>query len=484
VASVTAPLIFNLLSEVGDVDDIGWNGTQRSLLWRYNQHYFDDLTSRKSSVCSELHNKLIANWKENNPPAQGVGWEPYPLSMRIVNWIKFSLNGGVLSQSDLDNLGVQVDWLSKRLEWHLLGNHLLANAKALYFAGCFFDNPVANGWLQRGRDIVSAQLGEQFLGDGGHFELSPMYHAIVLEDVLDLINIARAFGREEDADDWGNLVPKLRAWLFYMCHPDGNVAFFNDSAFDVAGSYHELVAYSGRLGLTSELRHHRSIHLADSGYVRLVSRDVVVICDVANVGPDYLPGHAHADSLSFEVSVGDERLFVNSGISEYGIGPERHRQRSTRAHNTMVIDDENSSEVWGGFRVGRRARPCDLEVSLEASPMRVSCAHDGYSRFNSNKVHRRTWVMHEDRLTIEDRVEGQANSCEVNFYCHPDVRVEQAGSEVRLTLKSRRTLTMAVSQGSIAVEDSSWHPRFGATADNKVIRVRVPNYFCLTEIQF
>ena len=67
-------------------------------------------------------------------------------------------------------------------------------------------------------------------------------------------------------------------------------------------------------------------------------QDAVAIGDIGNVGPDYIPGHAHADTLSFEMSVFDMRFIVNSGTSVYGLGAERLRQRGTAAHSTVVID--------------------------------------------------------------------------------------------------------------------------------------------------
>ena len=84
-------------------------------------------------------------------------------------------------------------WLEKRIEWHILGNHLFANGKALLFAGLFFSGKQAEIWLKKGLTIISKELDEQILTDGGHFELSPMYHAIFLEDLLDLINFSKNY---------------------------------------------------------------------------------------------------------------------------------------------------------------------------------------------------------------------------------------------------------------------------------------------------
>ena len=77
--------------------------------------------------------------------------------------------------------------LSKNLEYHLLGNHLLENGFALWFAAHFFDNAY---YFKLSKRIIIKQLDEQILKDGGHFELSPMYHQLMLYRVLDCIKLA------------------------------------------------------------------------------------------------------------------------------------------------------------------------------------------------------------------------------------------------------------------------------------------------------
>src|SRR5690606_3552585 len=121
---------------------------------------------------------------------------------------------------------------------------------------------------------------------------------------------------------------------------------------------------------------------------RICSGPVTAFLDLAPVGPDYLPGHAHADTLSFELSVGGERVFVDSGTSTYQAGQVRDFQRSTRAHNTVVIDGLNSSDVWGAFRVGQRARVFDVLVQETEGYLFVSAAHDGYRRLPGRVIHR------------------------------------------------------------------------------------------------
>jgi uncharacterized heparinase superfamily protein len=376
--SLTGPGEFRFLNETGSLAEHGWDGPAKPKLWRYNQHYFDDLNAEGAAARNAWHPGLIADWLDANPPGQGSGWEPYPTSLRMVNWIKWALAGNPLPPAAVASLALQARWLTRRLEWHLLGNHLFANAKALVFAGCFFDGAEAGGWLDIGLRILEREIPEQILADGGQFELSTMYHALAVEDMLDLVNIAAAFGRFDEVERWRPSVAPMLSWLLTMSHPDGAIAFFNDAAWGIAPPNGALLAYASRLGIACGPPSAPICHLPESGYVRMSAGDFVVLADLARIGPDYLPGHAHADTLSFEASFAGQRVFVNSGTSEYGTGTERQRQRGTAAHNTVVVEGRDSSEVWAGFRVGRRARPRNVQVAQYADRLHVEASHDGY----------------------------------------------------------------------------------------------------------
>jgi uncharacterized heparinase superfamily protein len=152
-----------------------------------------------------------------------------------------------------------------------------------------------------------------------------------------------------------------------------------------------LNAYAARLGLCTLSVHARTTHFSDSGYIRLSSGHAFALIDVAPVGPDYLPGHVHADTLSFELSLFGQRVFVNGGTSQYGTDDVRELERGSAAHNTVVVNSENSSEVWGGFRVARRAYPRDLVINETPKLVSVTCAHDGYCRLSGKPTHRRRW---------------------------------------------------------------------------------------------
>ena len=451
-----------------------WNDPARDALWLYNLHYFDDLNAHcpasRPASRADWHRAMLARWIVENPPGAGIGWDPYPTSLRIVNWIKWASGGAVLEPVWLASLAVQARWLEDRIEWRLLGNHLLANAKALIFAGAFFEGAEAERWLAKGLGLYCAQMAEQILADGGHFERSPMYQAILLEDLLDLINIAQTVRAvpESDVAGWRLAASRMQAWLTAMTHPDGRISFFNDAAFGIAAEPAALDAYAERLSLAAPVAADGLIDLRESGYIRLTSGDACVLIDAAPIGPDYLPGHAHADTLSFEFSIGIDRVVVNGGTSRYGLGPERQRERATAAHSTVEIDGENSSEVWAGFRVGRRARILERRIDQTSDEITVAAAHDGYRWRPGRPIHRRIWRLAPGLLRVTDEIEGSASSAVARFHLAPGMEItsEPAGQGGALTTAAGRRIDWRCSRPA-HIEPSSWRPQFGLVVETR-----------------
>lgn len=450
-----------------------WHDREVAALWQYNLHYFDDLNATGASERSGWHEALVGQWIADNPTGQGIGWDPYPTSLRIVNWIKWDLRTGSLNAEARSSLASQARWLRRNLEYHLLANHLLANFKALLFAGLYFEGVEADGWLETGLNGLRTQLEEQVLEDGGHFERSPMYHTIILEDVLDGIALLRVYGQEVP-DGWEEIVRRMLTWLGGMTHPDGEISFFNDAALGIAPSLDALRKYAVRLALPAPTEAEENIVFTESGFARVSKGDAMLFCEVGTPGPSYQPGHAHAGTLSFEMSLFGRRLIVNSGISEYGTSSERARQRGTAAHNTVVIDEKDSSEVWSGFRVARRARVSDLEMQKKSGSVEIRASHDGYRRIYGGPVHQRIWSLSEGQLMVTDQLQGKGNSGSlIPFHLHPDVKIISAAPEqIVLDHHGERVIVRTQSQAGIIIEDTTYHPEFGKSQPSKRLVVR------------
>ena len=451
---------------------LAWSDPAVEKLWLYNLHYFDDLNAKGAMDRREWHTDLIERWIDENPPGCGDGWEPYPSSLRIVNWIKWTLNGGELSSRAIASLAIQVRFLCERLEFHLLGNHLLANAKALVFSGLFFEQKESTAWLDHGFSILRRELIEQILGDGAHFERSTMYHSIILEDLLDIENACRAYLSDKIIKV--ETIEKMRGWLAAMCHPDGDIAFFNDAAFGIAPKLEELNRYAKSLNHPPQKTlNDGMLLLSESGYLRLQKKAAVLLIDAAPIGPSYLPGHGHADTLSFEFSLYGQRVMMNSGTSCYGNSLERQRQRGTAAHNTLIIDGHDSSEVWGGFRVARRAYVQSLDILDTREGLRVGASHDGYLRLPGRNLHRRSWLLSDDALVIEDEVTGKFVHAEARYHLHPIIKVMELNDDTVVLQMPGTVINVTLFGGNFSVEQATWHPYFGVSQPNKCLLAKL-----------
>ncbi len=455
-------------------DKIDWNYEGLGPLWAFHLHQFDYL--RAPSLSAAARRRLIDDWIENC--VAGPGWNPHPISLRTLSWGKLLVTPGALAQSDHQatrmcaSMAHQVETLSRGLEIRLQGNHLFSNLLAVVFAGLLFEGRRADAWLALESDL-RREIAIQIQPDGSHIEGSPMYHALLLENVLDLLNLARAAGgRAPEA-----LVASLEAAARRMLgahrvwtHPDGEIALLGDAAFDIAHSPAQLEAYARSLGI--EVKDYpRSGALADAGVYRMESADLVLIVTAAPPSPAYQPGHAHCDALSFELSVGTERVVTDTGVSEYIPGKLREMSRQTASHATLQIDDCEQSEIWAPHRIGGR---CEVGIEI-ATESRLDAHCTSWSRPRTR--HRRLFQLAGGRLTIEDGIEGDRVPVRFSLPLAPDLEPElhvtyaegaegAAGESGRaklsVELRDDKKLWIELPTGvQWTIERSSYFPRFG-----------------------
>lgn len=478
----TAQNAFTFLNQTRHFDPacFDWQPADMDKLWRYNLHYFDYLHEEGHDWENKIF--LLDNWMNNNPQGTPDAWEPFPVSLRMVNWIKLFLSPAAvekLEQRWLQSLYQQALWLEKNIEYHLLANHYFKNGKALVFAGRFFTGCDAERWLKKGLQIVSEQLDEQILPDGGHFERSPMYHAMILEDCLDLLNLGLGSGGEVLTEKLTDTCRRMLYFLAGMTHPDGDIALFNDAAIGIEPNYTELAEYSERLtGRIPEVPAGANCSFPDSGYYVLTPQDGDrLIVDCGAVGPDYQPGHAHADTLSFELSLQGQRVIVDSGCCQYLDSDIRRYNRGNEGHNSVTVDGENQSEVWGAHRCARRARPlrCRLE-KREDDTLIFTGAHDGYRRLKGKPIHQRSIAWSGDTCLIEDRLEGEgSHDLELRLHIHPSLSTEVV--EGTVVIQSGVLLLATISRldsGRIETTEGWYCPQFGQQQKCAVLITRYP----------
>ena len=464
--------------------ELDWQPTGHSRLWVYNLHYFNCL--RDPARSADENAALIRHWIAANPVGFGPGWEPYPLSLRLVNWCLWSLRQpGDVPQELLDSAAGQAFWLMSHLEKHILANHYFENLKALVFAGAVLPHCDAGQWLHSGQTGLRSELREQFLDDGGHYERSPSYHCLLLDGLLDLLELERlrpGVLDHELVESIGLCARRALELLATIGLPGDRYPLFNDSAFDSAPRPSQLYARAKGLGLGW-----RTVSLGESivclpafgvfGWRDPQAGDLRIKCGA--VGPDYQPGHTHCDMLSFEWYLDGDPVIVDTGVYEYEPGPMRHYVRSTAAHNTVSVGEAEQSEIWGEFRVARRAKVMAADMATTEAGARFEGEIRGFPGIRGGIVHRRVIERTSDArvctVTVEDRVQGRGRHMLASrLLFHPDIEVE-ANSDGAWSVKRGEMLLARLrlpADCSIEWQSAPYCPEFGVRRDARQLVMR------------
>jgi len=460
--SVTAPNIFKLLNvehAVAHASD--WNSRTAEKLWLYTLHYHEWLSADRSHI--DIQRLFISRWLDENPPCSGIGWEAYPVSIRILHWIKWVTRGEMPVGGMLDSLAAQTRFLMRTVEKHLGANHLFANAIALTASGILFEGQEAEVWLNAGLKILRREFPKQFLADGGHFELSPSYHALLLESILDIENLTRAYD-VQCALPWEQSLPRLFEWLAVMSRPDGSFSHFNDCAQDAAPARAKIEAYAKAIGINPvRLPSGVVVDLPRSGYTRLRNSGLDVLFDTGPFAPKTQPGHGHCDMLSFELSLDGNATIVNSGTSTYERSERRHVERSTGSHNTVQIPGYEQTEIWSAFRAGRIARIVERTLLKDG----ITASHDGFRPIGI--LHKRAIRLDGDQLTIADEIRGRSppRLAVARIHFAPGIVPETQGDEIianQLSIATRGAI-------DTNVDDYLFAPEFNRRIPAKVLEI-------------
>ena len=383
---------------VGPDDD--WSQVEATMLTRFQLHYFDwlwDLARLEASDAQTVFEDLWWSWRRGTSRGRGVAWEPYVTACRA--WNLCVVVPRIAADSDCfrDVAGLMhyhLSQLVRLLERDVGGNHLIKDLKGLLaLALVLGDSGAAERWATE----LTSTAASQLLADGGHVERAPYYHLQVLGDLLDAATVMRASGLSDLAAELNATCERMRLWAEALADSTGSVPNFGDSP-----------RRAPRVLLDREANPIESRLLEASGFAVLASPDnFEVSVNLGSIaGTRVLPGHSHADSLSFQMLVSGELVVCDAGCSTYAPGPVRSYERSTVAHSTIAIDGEDQSEIFGAFRVGHLARTELIAFLPSASGGSLTAAHDGFRHLPGAPRHERTLSLSNGCLEVIDNITG------------------------------------------------------------------------------
>jgi hypothetical protein len=369
-----------------------WAPTNLERLRCFHLHYGDEILGcarRGDAVCLEAARVGLEGWIASNPPGKGVGWHPYPLSTRIGNWVAaVSLEPMLGNEQVGESLWRQLAYLERNIEDDILGNHVIRNARALILGGLAF---AEDRLVARGLALLDRELPEQVLPDGGHYERSPVYHAIVLRDLLEIRAAA-------DAAHLDAVIARMKAFAAALARPDGWPSLFNDAPLDLAPDLRDELSPQPP-GLTI---------FRKTGYA--VVRDgsaFWLAFDCGRAAPSFLPPHAHADGLSFHLWLDGKPFVVDPGTYTYETGADRDWLRGTRSHATVAVDGADQFELWRAFRASRIPPVELLDAAGTVEQGTVVAVLRGFPRVPGRIRHRRRLSWSPETIEVTDELEGR-----------------------------------------------------------------------------
>jgi len=453
-------------------EQANWEQADAPTLWRFHLHYWDWAwrlaTEPDRADAQAWFAALWGSWHTQVRLGRGDAWLPYPTAVRA--WSFCGLHrelvvGSPIEEAFVASLSAHTGFLRRNLELDIGGNHLIKDLKALVGLAVFFEDEQQLG---RALTRLTSQLAIQVLPDGGHYERAPAYHCQVLGDLIDVAELIRCAGHAT-IPQLMDTIDRMRHWLSCVLGPDGQVPLLNDG-YPVN---HELVT-ALRPGLPSATP---LLALPDTGLVRATAGGWRLLADVGAPCPEELPGHAHADTLSCLVYMGGAPLLIDTGTSTYAPGSIRSYERSTAAHNTAEVDGIDSTEVWGAFRAGRRARITDVSTCIaHGGVLTIEAAHDGYRCLPGKPIHRRRWVLTEAGLRVEDYISGRGRHViMLRWHLTPEaeLRLAAAGAVVTTPTGEFRMTVTATGSTALAAETGAVATGFMRTAEAPVLACRV-----------
>ncbi len=468
------------------------------------------------------------DWQRENPYLRGINWaSSLEVAFRSWSWLWMLhlLSGSeALTGRRIGNLTAALaqnaQFISENLSAYFSPNtHLLGEGFALFVIGLLF--PELRGsekWCERGRAILLQEMNKQVRADGSHFEQSSSYHRYAVEFFLCAAMLAKCNGCpfppayqnrleqmaeflqsaslpggrdpmmgdsdggrviafcDGDANDWSPVL-SLAAHYFQRGDLLSSAKHPEESALWLLGP--EAASELARLETTPPLKTSRAFPYAGLVTMRSDWTDHARVL-LFDAGPQGfgMCGHGHADSLGFVCSSDGTNWLADSGTYVYTASRLwREFFRSTRAHNTVVVDGKDQARPVDWFK-WRAVPEVRLERTISTSLLDYASGfHSGYLSLSQPVEHRRRVIfVKADYWILCDELLGTGTH-HLDFFFHfaPGITIEPEGIGYLASRGKQRFLFLPLpSEASWRVVDGEESPIQGWYSEGYGHRQRAP----------
>ncbi|AUG49245.1 hypothetical protein BVU17_16865 [Haloarcula taiwanensis] len=417
-------------------------------------------------------------------------WTPWAVSLRIQTLTRYLAwrTGGTrkdVPEKLIEALAREIYrnslFLENHIEGDVGGNHLVENGLALLMSGLTFPDSDTS-WVSEGLSILGRMGAKQFLSDGGHYERSPMYHAIVTTRFVTACAVLAASDRS--LPNWLTaMTTQAVAYLRFLCPPDERLPLCNDAVFGQALPLADCLRYAAAAGFESSDRPAPACNPAsgETGYYWLNTDHGRLLVDGGPVGPSHLPGHSHNDLLSILLWVGGQRVLTDTGVYDYASDDRRQYVRGVAGHNTVQVGNTEPIEIGGKYLMGARTEPT---VQYEGTDPAV---FDGHYVTNPHSPasyqHTRKIVAADDWWLVRDTLRGpdtETEPCISRLHFHPDIAItiDESGTvraSHRAVADDEPPLLSVHPLGTndVRTTTTEYFPEFGVARERQTVEFRV-----------
>jgi uncharacterized heparinase superfamily protein len=437
----------------------------------------------------EVFDQWVRDWADSmeigQPGYLRNAWTPWAVSLRIQTLTRYLAWRTGDTQEDVperltEALAREIYrnslFLANHIEADVGGNHLIENGLALLMAGLTF--PEADtSWISDGISVLGRTGAKQFLADGGHYERSPMYHAIVTTRFVTACSLLAASDRS--APNWLTAMTKQAvAYLRYLSPPDERLPLYNDAVFGQSLPLTACLGYAGAVGFGADDRPvpSHSPMGGETGYYWLDTDHGQLLVDGGPVGPSNLPGHSHNDMLSVLLWVDGQRVLTDTGVYDYADNERRQYARSVAGHNTVQVGETEPIEIGGKYLMGARTEPTAEYEG--ADPTLFRGHYETAAAAPASYRHDRTILASDDWWLVRDELRGPDTETEPSvsrLHFHPEVAVtvEDSGT-VRATGSDESSALLSVyplGVSDVRTTTTEYFPEFGVTEERQTLEL-------------
>ncbi|MGA3086702.1 MAG: alginate lyase family protein, partial [Thermodesulfobacteriota bacterium] len=461
-------------------------------VWELNRHfYFYDLGKAFALTgdrrFAETLIRHLESWIDQNPIGIGINWySPMECGLRLVSWLwglffisERGRSGNDLSlilppenrQKILTSIYWQTYYIEKDLsKYSSANNHLVGEALGLFWVGSLL--PFlgrAQTWRRKGWTILVREIEKQVFPDGVSKEQSTRYLFFLFDVYALAIRLAQKQSLAIPRIIWDRL-EKICEYIMAQMDEGGNLPDWGDSSDGLACRLHATsfhpyrslltngaiwfnrgdFKYWGRrldernfwLGSKDEIQRYEELEpeaseresriFPEGGQLILrkgrEGNEAVLSFDAGSFGFLSIAAHAHADALSFTLSVGGTPILIDPGTYLYHDGGKwRYYFRGTRAHNTIEVDGQDQAVSGGPFMWFSKPKVFMTRFVLNPDFDYIQAHHSGYERLAESVRHERS-VFFDKKETfwvIKDNLESQGSqSIFQTFHFHPECQLK------------------------------------------------------------